>query len=330
MSPRHYLLELAAKHKLTPRQTQHLLEGAQLGTEPSGLNTKLPRVVVALAAALGGLGLIMWIAANWEDFGRLPQFALLQGLVLLAGLGATLRVSLRAPLALLTLLGIGALLALFGQAYETGADPWQLFALWSALSLPLCWGTRSDLLWTPWVLVTATAIALWIHTYSGYRWYVAPALLRTHLIGWFASLLMVSFVCPQGQRHTGAGMWSFRAAATLTLSAITTTALSGLFNGDVLPAYHLGLLLLAACAAWFSTRRGFDVFALSMTALGLNALLVCGLIHALGDSLWRNDWFGGLLLITLCAAGLLAGSVVGILKLARLYNASSEIGGDVA
>ena len=330
MNLRHNQLELAAKHELSPQQTQLLLDEAQLGAEPGGLDAKLPRVVAALAAGLGGLGVVMWIAANWEQIGRFSQFALLQGVVLIAGLGATLRQRTRAPLALLALLGIGALFAYFGQTYQTGADPWQLFALWAALSLPLCWGTRSDLLWVPWVLITATAIALWIHTYSGYRWHVAPALLRTHLTGWSVSLLMVGLVCPQGHRVTGAGMWSFRLATALAISAITTTALSGLFDGEALPAFHFGLLLLAACAVWLSTRKGFDVFALSTTALGLITLVVCGLANTLGASLWHDDWFGGLLLITVTATALLAGSVTGILKISRRYNTVPEVEGEAA
>lgn len=330
MALRHELLELAAKHELTPQQTQWLLNEARLGTEPAALNTTLPRVVAALAAALGGLGVVMWIAANWEHFGRFAHFALLQGLVLLAGLCAALRLSMRAPLGLLALLGIGALFAYFGQTYQTGADPWLLFALWSVLSLPLCWGARSDLLWTPWALITSTAIASWIHTYSGHRWYVNPGLLHTHLAGWFAALLMVALVSPQGKRYTGAGVWSFRTAAALAVSAITTTALAGLFDGHALPAFHFGLFLLAACAAWLSTEAGFDVFVLSMTTLGLNALLVSGMTNALGDSLWRNDWFGGLLLITLSAAALLAASVACILKIARRHNTASGIEGETA
>ena len=46
-------------------------------------------------------------------------------------------VGLPVPMGLLAMLGMGALFAYFGQTYQTGADPWQLFALWAALSLPL-------------------------------------------------------------------------------------------------------------------------------------------------------------------------------------------------
>ena len=35
----------------------------------------------ALLPALGGLGIILWLAANWGDMGRPARFALLQGVV---------------------------------------------------------------------------------------------------------------------------------------------------------------------------------------------------------------------------------------------------------
>lgn len=84
---------------------------------------------------LAGLGLFMGIASNWNLMGRPGHFALMQGLVLATGVGATLIPRARAPLGLLALLAIGALFAYFDQTYQTGSDPWHLFALWSALAL---------------------------------------------------------------------------------------------------------------------------------------------------------------------------------------------------
>ena len=266
------------------------------------------------------MGVVMWIAANWETWGRLGHFALLQGLVLATGLGAALRAGARAPLGLLALLGIGALFAYFGQTYQTGADPWQLFALWAVLALPLCWGARSDVLWAPWALVVMTAIALWMHTYSGHRWSVEPELLHVHLLGWTATLVLAGLLSPALQRYSGAGAWGFRTAVTLAVTAITTTALGGLFHHTVLPHFYLGLLVLAVAAALLCTPRTFDVFALSALALGLNTLLVCGLMRWMGDNSWHGDWLGRLMLIGLFAAGLLAATVSGVLKLASRHS----------
>ena len=309
---------------MTPEPVRQLSHPTMLSPEPAALAHWLPRGVAVLAAALGGLGLVMWIAANWETLGRFGRFGLLQALVLATGVGAALRPQARAPLGLLALLGIGALFAYFGQTYQTGADAWQLFALWAVLALPLCLGARSDMLWAPWALVAMTAIALWTHTHTGHRWSVEPQQLSVHMVAWAAALLMVGVVSPALQQFSGAGVWAFRTAVVLAVLAFTGTALGALFHKTVSPHYALGVLLLGASAAALSTRRGFDVMALSVVALGLNALLVCGLVRWLGEHAPDGDWIGRLFLIGLFAAGLLSASVSAILKLGRRYAAESD------
>jgi uncharacterized membrane protein len=318
------LHELAATHALDRRASDRLEQLAGLNTEPPALQRALTIGSAVLAAALGGFGLILWIAANWETFGRSGRFALLQGAVLSMCIGALWRPALRVPLALVALLATGALFAYFGQTYQTGADPWQLFALWAALTLPLCLGLRSDVLWAPWVLVVLTAVALWIQAHTGNRWRIEPADFQMHLVGWIAALAVTLAMSPLGHRFTGAGTWSLRAAATLAVLMITATALGGLFMRSIATHYTLGLLLLAAAAIAFTARRSFDVFCLSAVALGLNTLLVAGLARLLFD----NDGGGGdpigrLLMIGLVAAALLAASVSAVLKLAR-QHASAE------
>lgn len=298
--------------------------------QPSALPVWLPRGVAVLAAALGGLGVVMWIAANWASMGRVGHFALLQGLVLVMGVGAALKPAARGPLGLLALLGIGALFAYFGQTYQTGADPWQLFALWAVLALPLCWGARSDVLWAPWALVVVTGISLWTHTYSGHRWGVQPGQLSVHVIAWSACLGLAAALSPLCQRWTGAGVWSFRTAATLAVAAITLTALGGLFHKPVQAQYMLGLLIFALALALLNVSRWFDIFAMSAVALGVNALLVGGLAYALFDNGSGGDWIGKLMLMGLMAAGLLAGTVSGILHLARRHAAATPATGEAA
>ena len=56
--------------------------------QPPQLAVWYPRGVAILGAALGGLGLVMWIAAHWDTLGRTGHFALLQGLVLVMAAGA--------------------------------------------------------------------------------------------------------------------------------------------------------------------------------------------------------------------------------------------------
>ena len=103
------------------------------------MNQQLARGTAMLAAALMGLGVIFWVAANWDTLSHLGRFGLLEAVLVAAALGAVLRPAWRAPLALLVFLVTGGLRAGIGQTYQAGADPWQLFAVWAALGLPLAW-----------------------------------------------------------------------------------------------------------------------------------------------------------------------------------------------
>jgi uncharacterized membrane protein len=318
------LYELAAEHRLDARATGRLERLAGLHAEPTGLALNLPRGVAVLAAALGGLGVIFWIAANWDTLGRFGRFALLEGLVLVMCLGALWRPAARAPLGLLALLGIGGLFAYFGQTYQTGADPWQLFALWAVLALPLCLAARSDVLWAPWALVVVTAISLWVHAHIGHRWLVEPDNLRVHLLAWLAVLVLGTLLSRHFSRYTGAGAWALRTALTLAVVMITATALGGLFFRTVAPQFWLALVVLAVAAVALAWTQSFEVYGLSAVALGLNTLLVAGLARLLFDDNLSGDPIGRLLLLGLVAAGLLAGTVAGVLRLARRQAAQGE------
>ncbi|MFC7411127.1 DUF2157 domain-containing protein [Hydrogenophaga atypica] len=323
MTQRLALLQLAQAHGLDADARTRLMTLAGLAGEPPGAARSLWRAVALLAAGLVGLGLVIWVAANWDDLGRAGRFWLLQGVVVAMGLGACLRPALRAPLGLLTLLAVGALFAYFGQTYQTGADAWQLFALWAALTLPLAFGVRHDAVWAPWALVAATGVSLWVQTHTGHQWRVLPDDLRVHALGWAGLGVLCLLFSPAWARWTGAGPWARRTALTLATVAITLTAIGGLFPKDIAPHYPLGLVLLALAGAWLSRPAHFEVFGLSAAAMGLNALVVGGLVRVLFEHGGR-DPIGRLMLIGLVSAALLALSVKWILRLVREHGVQED------
>ena len=107
-----------------------------------------------LGAGLFSSGAVTWIAANWDQFGKFTKLYATQGLffvTLIFSLFLYLREYRRqyshngkerfafadGLFFFVAAVLIGALFALIGQIYQTGADPWQLFALWSLLQIPL-------------------------------------------------------------------------------------------------------------------------------------------------------------------------------------------------
>ena len=114
MNLRPALYDLAARHHLDAAPLAALCRRAGLGDEPPQAADWLARGVAVVAATLLGLGVVFWVAAHWDTLGRFGQFALLQGVVLVAvGAAAAAPAVARSPLGLLALLAIGALFAFF-------------------------------------------------------------------------------------------------------------------------------------------------------------------------------------------------------------------------
>lgn len=324
MNLRLALYDLARTHRLSAPQSRALFALAGFDAPPPHASDWFWRVVTLLAAGLGGFGLVMWVAANWDAIGRVGQFALLQGWVLVTAL-ATWRVTgLRTPMGLLCLLGTGALFAYYGQTYQTGADAWQLFALWALLSLPLCLAVRSDVLWCPWVMVACTAISLWTFTHTDHRWRAERVDLSVHLLAWALGALLVIALAPWARRWTGTTSWSQRLALLATVASITMAAVVSLFMEASAPHFVLGLVMLASAAAALLPSRWLDMVALSAVVLCLDILLVAGWAHLLFD-LDSSDQIGRLLLIGLGAAGILAGSVVLIMHRQKAALAAATV-----
>jgi len=308
------LYRWVGRHGLDANQHAQLLREAGLGQEPAGLQQRLIQGLAVLAAALAAFGLLMWLAANWDDLGRFGRFALLQGLVLLLALAAWLRPQQRAALGLALFLVLGGLFAYFGQTYQTGADPWQLFALWAALGLPLGLALRSDVLWAPWVLVLMAAIALW--------WQAeAPPIQGLQLLHWALLATALALLGRTLRPWTGAGPWSWRLALLLAVGQLSFSALLLLFGGDETLLFSLAILLLAGAAFGLARPAHIEIFGLSVLALALNVLLLAGLGRWLLED-HRVEPIASFALLTLVGAGLLSLSVKGLLAAARRQRES--------
>lgn len=322
MSLHEQLYQYTSQGGLDASSARRLWQLSGQGQVPARLWARLRLGAAALAAGLAGFGVMLWVAANWDSFTRFERFALLQGLLVVAVAGAAWTTGTRTPAAsrsvrtavsLLAFLTLGGLLAYFGQTYQTGADAWNLFALWAALSLPLVMSTPSDLVWAPWQIVTSLAISLWSYTYAGHGWSVGPGTFSIHAIALGLSVLLTMALALHGW-HSGQ-WWAWRLSVlTASLQALVWGVFS-LMRSIVAPQYGLVLTLFGITLALAWWRR--EVFVMSVAALALNVLLVGGWVH--GRSLRQ---FEELLLVAGLAAVLLAGSVQLILHRIRRQEAA--------
>ncbi len=160
-----------------------------------------------LGIGLLASGIVTWIAANWDGLGKFERIAGVQ-LLLVAVVAVALVQAWRgrrssghtpgvpdlahaggqgvpsfAGALFLACVVTGGLLALLGQTYQTGADPWTLFGWWALLAVPWLLVARSWFVIVLWLVVLNTAIILLLgtqlllspqrYTPMGYAWVVA-------------------------------------------------------------------------------------------------------------------------------------------------------------
>lgn len=116
------------------------------------------------------VGMIFFFAFNWDAMGRFAKFGLLEAIMLVAAFIYS-RLDCQRPSSTVSLVGMalltGALLALTGQTYQTGADPWQLFAIWAVLMTPWAAIGRSSTLWLLWIGLVNLTLMLYLNTFRG-------------------------------------------------------------------------------------------------------------------------------------------------------------------
>lgn len=304
----HELLHrLVFEFSLPPDKAARLWQLSRLHAPGAALRQHAERALATLAALLLGAGLIFWVAANWQDQTRQFKFLLIQALLLASVAGALAWPRGRNALLLLATLALGGLLAFIGQTYQTGADPWQLFAAWGALALLWVAAARSDGLWAVWVVIVGTGLALWsgdalMHPLAstlgrGWGWhryqnYLTP-LLWALLVLAMALLSRRSLASPDGQVH---GRYALCTAVLLALSAWCGYGLWGLFGRqEGLFALSAALVLGAAALAYVARPRSIALLAMSFLAFDVLflGLVAKGLFSAQSlDSIGRIFAFG--------------------------------------
>lgn len=119
---------------------------------------------LAFGAGQIAAGIIMFFAYNWRDLPDLAKIALPQGAMALAFLVFAIAPRCAAvgqAAGAIAIILIGVSMAVVGQVYQLGADPWRLFAVWAAFALPLAILARSDAYGAIAFVLASGAFTLW-------------------------------------------------------------------------------------------------------------------------------------------------------------------------
>lgn len=273
-------------------------------------------------------GVVTWVAANWDYFSSLQKLYGIQLLFILACLTAfwaywrhtrkngALKTGLGSQGALfLAAVITGALLALIGQVYQTGADPWTLFAIWGALLLPFLLAAPNAAIALLWCVVMNLAWQLYREDFWGMlsREYYYQALMYAG----FNLLLLVLAECNiarLGDRFRLVprflGFFCLWPLLGMDDGNIYDTATSGLTG---LLVWVIPVLVFAAGFRYYSRKR-VDYFMLANLVGFLSAVVLVRSISFLG--LWRM--LDGSLFMIASLVLLTAG--MGVAAINRLYR----------
>jgi len=170
------LIKLWQAGIIDQKQYQSLMKSSNIA--PSALDWRnfLQYFIASLGALFLMSGVIFFFAYNWADLSKVQKFSLLQvSIVLLAVFiikqGVETHAGKLAVVAVAVLLGV--LMAVFGQTYQTGADPYELFTAWACIIFPMALVVRFQVLWILWLLIANIAISLYVEQGLGEHYSVS-------------------------------------------------------------------------------------------------------------------------------------------------------------
>lgn len=247
-------------------------------------------------------GTIFFVAANWSALSGMTRIGIVAGAMISATLaGGYLGDSVAGRAA--SLLGgllFGPLLAVFGQVYQTGADPWELFAWWTVVLAAYGVLARFVGTWIVALILFHIAVFTWMSQERGFNPYQDEGATITALLALFnMGLVAVAERFIQGIDKAG-----LKHSAALMATGLLLPFGVAFLIGEHLDGGALGLFLLfgGLVAIWAIYRwRKPDIAMLSILA-GTSVILISTAIgHFLFEVLDAELFGVALLGLIICA-----------------------------
>jgi len=256
-----------------------------------------------------GAAVVFFIAHNWNDLGKFAKFGLIELPLLAAVVGywrwGPDRAVGKASLLVAAIL-LGALLALFGQTYQTGADTWELFASWAALMVPWVLIGRLAGLWMLWIAIANVGIVLYFLVFPGLVGMVFSTERQLWTLFGFNTAALVVWELAARRAAWLNERWAPRLLAMASGTTITIIVVQAIVDwqgasGAAVLAYPMWLA--GVYGAYRLLRR--DVFVLAGGSLSVIVVVAALLLRALEVTRAQAD---GLLLIALAVIAMAAAS----------------------
>lgn len=253
-SPRSHIIDFIEQGAIPAEKINDALIVAKIAPDGKSWRTFIDHLLLWLGALALAFAAMFFIAYNWSDIGHFSKFALVEGLIVLA-IGAYCRFAEQTSASKVALLvatiSLGVLLALYGQTYQTGADPWQLFFNWALLMVPWALIGRFPALWIVWVVLINTSIVLYHQTFRGALWLMVDSdTTMLWLLFLINTLVLAAWEFLAARWHWLSERWALRLLAIGSGLPMTWLVLEAIFDRS--PDTNLSGLVWAAWLAVLS------------------------------------------------------------------------------
>jgi uncharacterized membrane protein len=201
---------------------------------------------------------------------------------------------------------IGAVLALVGQIYQTGADTYELFASWALFILPWALLARFAPLWLLWLAIVNLAVTLYFRTFGGFIGF----LFGDEEVAWVLFVLnTAALVTWEALARSGItwlqARWGARLLITASAACATSLALISIFGWRETQSVHALGWFAWMLACLFTYRVAIrDLYALAIGVLSAIVVTVAWLgRHMLSSGDAGAYLLIGLVVIAMSAAG---------------------------
>jgi len=319
-SSRSQIINFIEQGVIPPDKVDDALAAARITPNARAWKTFIDHLMLWLGGLALATAAIFFIAYNWSDMGRMGKFGLVEVLIVLAVMAYwKFSDAAAGKVALLTAtIFLGVLLALFGQTYQTGADPWQLFFNWALLMMPWAIVGRFPAIWLVWIVLINLSIILYHQTFRGVFWLMLD---DENGMFWltfaFNTLALIAWEMLSKPWPWLAERWAVRLLAVGSGVPLTWLVVYGIVDREN------GLVL--AGSAW-ALWTAIMVFVYKMKRPDLFMLAGCCLsgivvvVTFLGRQLLESAEAGGFLILALVVIGLGTGAAVWLRNVHREWQ----------
>lgn len=310
-TPRGQVIEFIEQGVIPAEKIRDALQAARVIPDGRDWRIFIDHVLMWLGGLALAFAVMFFVAYNWDDLGRFAKFGMVEMVIVLVVIGYCRFAADSVP-GKVALLGaticLGVLLALYGQTYQTGADPWQLFFTWAMLMLPWAVIGRFPAIWILWVVLINIAIVLYHQTFRGALGFMFSADTGTMwLVFFFNTLVLAAWEFLSGTFKWLAERWAVRLLATGGGISMTGVVLDAIFS-HVPGGLYPGLAWAIWMAGMYGAYRKLKPDLFMLAGLCLSGIVVT--VAFLGKLLLEDGDAGGFLVIAMITIGMGAGAAL--------------------